>query len=134
MKEYWNLRPEFRTARPGFEQDISSKDAGLVIGDRAFDLNSKYKYVYDLPAIWKEMTGSPFVFAVWVANKELPEKFILQFNKSLKKGLNNINIALIEEYSSYTDCKNLSDYLNNKISYSLDAAKLKAMNLFLQKI
>ena len=58
----------------------------------------------------------------------------MKFNKSLKKGLNNINIALIEEYSSYTDCKNLSDYLNNKISYSLDAAKLKAMNLFLQKI
>lgn len=134
LKEYWRLKPEFRIARVGFEKEISGKDAGLVIGDRAFDLDTKHKYVYDLSAIWKEMTGLPFVFAAWVSNKELPEKFILQFNKSLKEGLDNIDMALIKEGVNYPHCKNPSDYLNNKISYKLDNLKLEAMNLFLQKI
>lgn len=134
LREYWGLNPDFRIAKLGFEKEISGKNAGLVIGDRAFDLNSTHQYIYDLPAIWKEMTGLPFVFATWVANKELPEKFVFEFNKSLKEGLSNINEALIQEGRNYPHCKDPSDYLNNKISYRLDSKKLEAMDLFLQKV
>ena len=63
LKEYWGLDPEFKDAELGFEESISGINAALVIGDRAFGLNRKHQYVYDLSAIWKEMTGFPFVFA-----------------------------------------------------------------------
>jgi chorismate dehydratase len=132
LKEYWALDPEIRNGKLGFENEIRGENAGLVIGDRAFELNNKYEYIYDLSAIWKDMTDLPFVFAAWVANKKLPEDFITQFNRSLTNGLRNINKALKEYHNLY--CENPKDYLNNKISYRLDAEKLKGMNLFLRKI
>ena len=80
------------------------------------------------------MTGLPFVFAAWVGNKNLPLDFLTDFNKALEKGLSNIDEALKQEGSNYSYCKSPKDYLNNKISYNLDAEKLKGMELFLKKI
>ena len=134
LKEYWQLNPELKKANVGFEENIKGNHAALVIGDRAFALNTKHAYIYDLSAIWKEMTGLPFVFAAWVANKKLPQDFIISFNKALEKGLSNIDKALALEGDSYPNCKNPEDYLNNKISYSLDIEKQKGMELFLRKI
>ena len=134
LKEYWQLNPELKKANVGFEDNIKGKHAALVIGDRAFALNTKHAYIYDLSAIWKEMTGLPFVFAAWVANTKLPKDFIVSFNKALEKGLSNIDKALALEGDSYPNCKNPEDYLNNKISYNLDIEKQKGMELFLRKI
>ena len=134
LKEYWKLDPELKNSKPGFEKRIRGKRAGLVIGDRAFDLNNKHRYVYDLSAIWKEMTNLPFVFAVWVANTKLPEDFITNFNKALDRGLSDIDLALEKEGSNYLNCSNPKDYLSNKISYILDAKKVEAMKLFLKRI
>lgn len=134
LNEYWQLNPKLKKANVGFEENIKGNHAALVIGDRAFALNTKYAYIYDLSAIWKKMTGLPFVFAAWVANKKLPQDFIVSFNKALEKGLSNINKALALEGNSYPNCKNPEDYLNNKIFYNLDVEKQKGMELFLRKI
>ena len=134
LKEYWQYNPELKKANVGFEENIKGNHAALVIGDRAFALNTKHAYIYDLSAIWKEMTGLPFVFAAWVANTKLPKDFIFSFNKALEKGLSNIDKALALEGDSYPNCKNPEDYLNNKISYNLDVEKQKGMELFLRKI
>ena len=134
LNEYWQLNPEFKKANVGFEDNIKGKHAALVIGDRAFTLNAKHKFIYDLSAIWKEMTGFPFVFAAWVSNTKLPHDFLNAFNKALEKGLSNIDKALSLEGNSYPNCENPEDYLNNKISYSLDSEKQKGMELFLRKI
>ena len=134
LREYWYLNPELKNAEIGFEDSIKGKYAALVIGDRSFELNTKYRYIYDLSAIWKQMTGLPFVFATWVANTKLPQDFIIDFNKALEKGLSDMQKALNFEGDNYPNCKNPEDYLNNRISYVLDAEKKKGMELFLNKI
>ena len=111
LKEYWQLNPELKKANVGFEENIKGNHAALVIGDRAFALNTKHAYIYDLSAIWKEMTGLPFVFAAWVANTKLPQDFIISFNKALEKGLSNIDKALALEGDSYPNCENPEDCL-----------------------
>ena len=134
LNEYWQLNPELKKANVGFEENIKGNHAALVIGDRTFALNTKHAYIYDLSAIWKKMTGLPFVFAAWVANTKLPQDFIISFNTALEKGLSNIDKALALEGDSYPNCETPEDYLNYKISYSLDAEKQKGMELFLRKI
>ncbi len=134
LKEYWELNPEFKNTEIGFEDSIKGKNAALVIGDRAFALNTKHKFIYDLSAIWKEMTGLPFVFAAWVANTKLPQNFINYFNKALGKGLSDTTKALVQEVSNYSDYENPEDYLNNKISYHLDSEKKEGIELFFSKI
>jgi chorismate dehydratase len=134
LKEYWQLNPELKKVSVGFEDNIKGNHAALVIGDRAFALNTKHTYIYDLSEIWKEMTGLPFVFAAWVANKKLPQDFITKFNIALEKGLSDVDTALALEGANYPNCTNPEDYLNNKISYTLDAEKQKGMELFLNKL
>jgi len=134
LKDYWRLNPILINEEVGFEDKIKGKHAALVIGDRAFAMNDKHKFIYDLSAIWTEMTGLPFVFAAWVSNSQLSQDFINAFNKALEKGLTNIDRALAFEVDSYPNCKNPEDYLNNKISYILDSEKKKGMELFLRKI
>ena len=133
-KEHWNISPKFFNSPEGFENKIERETAALIIGDRAFSANGKYKFVYDLSESWKEMTGLSFVFACWISNKNIEENFTTEFNKSLKMGVENVEEALKKESDNYPHCKNPKEYLNNKISYLLDENKRKGMELFLDKI
>ena len=75
-----------------FEQE--EHDARLVIGDAALLLGAgasgapQYPYVYDLGAVWKEWTGLPFVFAVWVALRSTAVKAALRVHASLIESRN----------------------------------------------
>ena len=107
LNEYWKITPQLTTTESGFENKINGKHAALVIGDRAFELNNKYSYIYDLSAIWKEMTGLPFVFAAWVSNAKLPQDFIVAFNNALENGLTDIDKATALKGDNYSNCENL---------------------------
>jgi len=133
-RDHWNISADFRISSEGFENKIEGKTAALIIGDRAFSANGKYNFMYDLSASWKEMTGLPFVFACWISNKEIEKDFIFEFNTSLKMGIENLEEAIKKESKNYPHCKNPKEYLNHKISYTLDEDKRKGMELFLSKI
>jgi len=131
---YWNISPMWKSADKGFESLITEKSAGVVIGDRALELENRFNYSYDLASEWKKFTDLPFVFACWISNKKLPESFINNFSKAIEYGIQNKREA-IKYFLSKSD--NLSDleqhfqYLSNNISYKLDSIKLEAMDLFL---
>ena len=69
-------------------------DARLVIGDAALLLGAgaagapRYPHVYDLGAMWKQWTGLPFVFAVWVALRSTPVTAALAVHASLIESRN----------------------------------------------
>ena len=75
FENVWHTSPRFvpgdAEVRDIIESDDEATDARLVIGDAALVLGNsqRYPYVYDLGAMWKEWTGQPFVFAVWVAQR-----------------------------------------------------------------
>lgn len=134
LKEYWKISPQLIEGKENYELHIKDKVAGLVIGDRAFPFQNKFKYTYDLSEIWKLHTGLPFVFACWIANKKIDKDFLLQFNNALGFGVENIQKAIASMEDMYNYCKNPTDYLNNKISYHFDEEKKRGMSLFLAKI
>ena len=59
------------------ESLAASCDAALVIGDAALIQNwpGSFAHVYDLGEMWKNMTGLPFVFAVWAIRKDFVQAF-----------------------------------------------------------
>jgi len=93
FENVWHARPEF-VAGDAEMSDIASFDreqheARLVIGDAALVLRGEsrphvitesardahvpnYPFAYDLGQTWKDWTGLPFVFAVWVAQRAAP--------------------------------------------------------------
>ncbi len=94
--ERWKVKPEFvpsdaeitDIARFGEEEH----DARLVIGDAALLLGSKseraYEYAYDLGEEWKAWTDLPFVFAVWVAQRNIVVDAALGVHASLIESRN----------------------------------------------
>jgi len=119
LRDFWKVQPEIT------EKDT---DAFVEIGDRTFGKTSKYPFVYDLAAVWKDHTGLPFVFAVWASNKPINENFITEFNAALKFGLDNRQ-KVIEELPKRDDI-NFDDYLTHQIQYDLDEVKREALNRF----
>lgn len=134
-KFFWKLAVEFVDAKPGFENTIQNNHAAVVIGDRTFALNGKYAYEFDLAEEWKQFTQLPFVFAAWISTEKLEASFIKEFNAVLSYGVNNIELALNEDFNltSLTRDETLA-YLTKRIDYRLDVDKVKALQLFLNYI
>ncbi len=107
-------------------------DAYVQIGDRTFGKDKFEPFAYDLGEAWTDFCGLPFTYAVWTANKELPEKFITLFNKALGFGLANRE----EASKGIPEHKNIDirEYLLNSINYDLDDKKRAAIKLFHQFI
>ena len=131
LKDYWNISPDFIASEAEFENEIKGTTAALIIGDRALVQLNNFPFVYDLAEAWQKMTNLPFVFAVWVANKILPESFIASFNLSIKDSLSQVD-TIIEsiDFADY----NLNIYYKENIEYILDEQKRAGLNLFLSKI
>ncbi|MDP4210253.1 MAG: menaquinone biosynthesis protein [Bacteroidota bacterium] len=130
-KFFWKITPQWIPAGQGFEtQAISGNSGAVIIGDRAFE--AKSKYCYDLAQEWIKFTGLPFVFAAWIANKELGEEFKVRFNEALGFGIQNLEASAKLFYETHQTEADILDYLKHNISYPLDEPKRQAMELFLK--
>jgi chorismate dehydratase len=131
LKNHWKKNVVFEDAQNDFSKEIQNNTAAVLIGDRALQQRKISKYIYDLAGEWKTMTGLPFVFAAWIANKKLPEDFVALFNKKNAEGINNIDTVIKQTECSFYD---LNIYFKQNISYILNEEKLRGMKLFLELI
>ncbi len=131
LKEHWKISPLLTHAKPGFEENVTGKKGALIIGDRALEKRSSYRYVYDLGTAWKEMTGLPFVFAVWVANKKLPTDFISLFNQTIQSGFSELE-SVIQKFEN--PHYSIRTYYTQNIQYRLTDDMRNVMDLFLGKM
>jgi chorismate dehydratase len=91
FEHVWHSRPRFVPGDAEVKDVVIAgshdADARLVIGDAALVLGSnhrdRYPFVYDLGQTWKDWTGQPFVFAVWVAQRATDVKEALVAHASL---------------------------------------------------
>lgn len=132
LKKYWHIDPVFEDVTGEEYRDrINNTTAGLVIGDRAFDQRKKSSYSYDLGEAWKDYSGLGFVFATWVANKQLPEGFIQAFNEALAFGLmHRDEVAKEMNYKLF----DLHQYYKYNVNYLLDEEKRKGLAAFLLEL
>ena len=133
-KEVWKINPRWHNfdASKHITETENSKNGYLFIGDKVFGYEGEFKYTYDLAGIWKEHTGLPFVFAVWIAKLDVEARDIELLNNSLEYGLKCIDQAITDNVTSISHSL-AKEYLTKNIEYTLTEDKRKAIELFLKK-
>ncbi len=131
-EKYWKIKPEFINSQPGFEKKIGGELSGVVIGDRALMMQKRFLYNYDLSEEWFQFTELPFVFALWVSTKTLPDTFTRALKKALKNGLSCIDEMVLQQKEKIIPASDILEYLKINLSYDFNEQKKKGMELFLR--
>ena len=117
-------------------------EARLVIGDAALVLGSnhreRYPHVYDLGQAWKEWTGQPFVFAVWVAQRSTDVKDALVAHAGLitsrNWGLEHLpELAEQAHEATGVELKVCAEYLSG-LDYGLSYPHLAGLTEFYRRL
>ena len=134
LKECFKIDCNFKEKKISEAEVIEEGEAVLMIGDKVFDYESKFKYNYDLGQAWKEWTGLPFVFAVWVSKNKLEDNkdVIAEMNHHFDQVINNLDFYLQERPAYYNGIL-LDRYFSRNISYKYGKGKKMAQKLFLNK-
>jgi len=131
FEKHWKKNVRFIDAKDeGYLDQIKGTTAGLIIGDRALMNYNRFKFVYDLGLGWKEMTGLPFVFAVWVSLRKLGFSFEDKFNHSLGKGVAEYDSTNVSDFKSY----DVNTYITQNLSYELNSLKKSGFELFISNL
>lgn len=104
--------------------------AALIIGDAALTVpwEKRFRYVFDLCALWRGLRELPFVFGLWAVRREIAKKYpdlveevALMLRNSLEQGL--LNLDLISEISSrenglsFEKCRKYFSLLDYRLPY-----------------
>jgi len=133
-RDHWKMAPEWKEGDSDYiRKDLRGTTAGVIIGDRVFEAEKQFPYIYDLGEAWQALTGLDFVFACWVANKPLDSAFIGKFEAALQCGIDHIPEVIAEYQLRYPDYP-FEEYFRENIYYHMDDSKRKGMELFLRLI
>ncbi len=125
------IHPEFKPL-PGY--DFSRlPDYALLIGDHALDLalGPHEHQIWDLGAAWLELTGLPFVFAVWALRRDVENtRLRRQLREARDFGLDTLE-QIIRERPEYTEDFR-RDYLGWHIHYHLGADERRGLRKFME--
>lgn len=130
--ELWNISPVWHSMR---EYDVVDRealgDAFLLIGDKVFDYEGRFKYSYDLALCWRELTGLPFVFAAWVAREGVDSRVTDSLSAALEYGTQHIKQAI--DFYGHSGKPYAYQYLTQNLSFLFDDQKHRALSLFWDK-
>jgi chorismate dehydratase len=142
----WHVKPHFVPGDAELSdvalQDDGNAEARLVIGDAALLLgsrhSSRYEHSYDLGQEWKDWTGQPFVFAVWVAQRTANVKEALTAHAALIEsrnwGLNHLpDLARQAHEATGVDERVCAEYLSG-LDYGLSYPHLAGLTEFYRRL
>ncbi len=127
--------PQYLTLPPDLDQMLSHTDAALLIGDPCLRAQpGQDVIVTDLGEAWKELTGLPFVFALWATREGTDyaalNTLILQ---ALQLGLDNLpTIAAAEAPRLGLSPEIMLVYLRDHLRYHLEESYRAGLERFWQ--
>lgn len=135
LAERYGLAPELRPARADLDEMLAESDAALLIGDPALAVPRESYVVLDLAGEWLELTGLPFVFAVWAVREEVATAALVEtLAGSLATGLAELD-AIVAETAEETGLAPavLSDYYRRNLRFTMGPAEQAGLAEYLRR-
>ena len=135
LKERYGLCPKFVNLPPILDLMLEICDGAVTIGDTTMQAPQGKWRELDLGSEWHELTGLPFVFAVWAVNPRLAEPGLVKILQESKAH----GLCSLDEISE-SEAKRLNlpfevchHYLSEIMNYDLTEQHIEALNLFRAK-
>ncbi|MBD5626271.1 MAG: menaquinone biosynthesis protein [Desulfovibrio sp.] len=129
------VSPALRSATP--------PTAFLAIGDEALRLRQHpdYPYRVDLAEAWRDWTGLPFIFGVWVVSRDAADRGLFHddpgelLRRGRDWGLAHMDIILdLTGHGCPLSREDLAFYYREGLVYSLGEEELRGLHLFYEKL
>jgi chorismate dehydratase len=135
LRERYGLDPEYLHDRPDPERMLAEADAALIIGDPALRVDRERYRIIDLAAEWSELTGLPFVFAVWAVGPEVEIPDLpFYFKSSLRYGLSSLDTLVREAAAELgLDSSEVRAYLTENLSFFLREEEIAGLEEFYRR-
>ncbi len=133
FREFLGFEPDWETSPPDLRTMLQHADAALIIGDPAMKIPRDQFRVFDLATLWHEFTGFGFIFAMWMARKEIAEKIrSINFARARDEGLVNLD-RVITDYPHQIELsrEEIKHYLTTKIVLRVDEQMQNGLTLYL---
>ena len=139
LRDFYGLQPDFVPHAPNLDEMLRVADAALLIGDPALEAaqNPTSLHVFDLAALWHQLTGLSFVFAAWVAKKDLLSHGEISeiLSAARDEGERQIpEIVAANPLRTSLEDTVVADYLRNVIEYRLTAAHRAGLDEFARRL
>lgn len=134
FREFLRIEPECRAHAPNLDAMLETSDAALMIGDPAMTFPRETLHVHDLASLWREHTGTGFVFAMWMTHEDIASRArAVDFAGARDEGLAHVEeiISLYQEQLNLPR-EELRSYLLDNISFTLDAEMREGLDLYYQ--
>jgi chorismate dehydratase len=132
LAERYGVFPDFYSHRADRSAMLTVHEAALLIGDVAFPEDGA-PYVLDLGAAWKQLTGLPFVYAVWTLAEGVDRDRVAGWLRDgLTSGLSHLEDIALQAAPQHPgqDARSLLQYLRESLHFVLGDRDLAGIDLF----
>jgi len=135
LAEGWDLRPHYLPAAPDLDGMLERADAALLIGDAGYRDYDPGLHVLDLGAAWRNLTGLPFVYALWIGPRDgLTPEVVAALQQAKEWGRAHREEIACSEYARLGETyERVHHYLTHIMRYDLGPRELEALRLFGEK-
>lgn len=130
----FGIAPAFSTAAPDLTAMLERVDAALLIGDPALHVDAAALGLHktDLGEAWRDLTGLPFVYAMWTGREGAVEaRHVAALNEARDAGLGAVDaIAGAEGAGDAARTARATGYLRDTLKFGLGEAERAGLRRF----
>jgi chorismate dehydratase len=131
LAESYAISPRCEPALPDLNEMLKAHDAAILIGDKGMAASGEGLQVMDLGEAWTQLTGLPFVWAVWIGDENLSPELVTLLNQAARWGEGQTEMLASEAHAEtglpYEACVH---YLRNVMDYRLTEAHLHGLRTY----
>jgi chorismate dehydratase len=134
-RHHFRIAPRFVPHGPDLAVMTRDFDAGLLIGDPAFEADHVTLGLekIDLGLEWSRMTGLPFVYAAWTGRPgRVTGEDVRALQDAQREGLAAVDL-IAAEYANGDSARTAkaANYLRDNVKYGLGAEEAAGLQIFL---
>jgi chorismate dehydratase len=134
-RHHLGITPDFVSHLPNLRAMLTKADAGLLIGDPAFETDHVALGLekVDLGEQWTAMTGLPFIYAAWTGRSGvIGAADVAALQSAQQTGVESVD-AIAAEYGrgDRSRTARAASYLRDNVKYGLGADEAAGLQLFL---